>query len=133
MDFTRIPNGLAAVGDRLPILWTYGVGAGKITANQFVALNCTNPAKIFGLYPQKGTLLPGSDADLVIWDPQKKLKYGLAYAQHRTDHNLYEGWDLTGYPEKVLLRGQMIVDQGKWLGRAGFGKFLPRKAGGEIL
>ena len=61
-DFTKIPNGLPGVGDRLPILWTYGVRAGRITPNQFVALNCTNPARIFGLYPRKGTLLPGADA-----------------------------------------------------------------------
>jgi dihydropyrimidinase len=127
-DFTRIPNGLPGVGDRLPILWTYGVGAGKMSANQFVALNCTNPAKIFGLYPQKGALLPGSDADLVIWDPSKKVKYGVAHAQHRTDHNLYEGWELTGYPEKVFLRGQVIVDNGKWLGRSGYGKFIKRSS-----
>jgi dihydropyrimidinase len=132
-DFTLIPNGLPAVGDRLPILWTYGVGAGKITANQFVALNSTNPARIFGLYPNKGAILPGSDADIVIWDPHKKVKYGVAVAQHRTDYNLFEGWELTGFPEKVFLRGQMIVDDGHWLGRAGMGQFIKRKSGAEIL
>lgn len=122
-DFTKIPNGLPAVGDRLPILWTYGVRAGKITANQFVALNCTNPAKIFGLYPRKGALLPGSDADIVLWDPEKRLTYGMAYAHHRTDYNLFEGWELVGFPEKVFLRGALIVDGDRWLGRAGMGKF----------
>ncbi len=125
-DFTKIPNGLPGVGDRLPILWTYGVRAGKITANQFVQLMCTNPAKIFGLYPRKGTLEPGSDADVVIWDPEKRVQYGLAYSQHRTDYNLYEGWDLVGMPEKVFLRGNLIVDGEAWLGRAGAGKFLKR-------
>ncbi|HBG74647.1 MAG: dihydropyrimidinase [Chloroflexi bacterium GWB2_49_20] len=132
-DFTLIPNGLPAVGDRLPILWTYGVSAGKITANQFVALNSTNPARIFGLYPQKGAIQPGADADLVIWDPYKKVKYGVALAQHRTDYNLFEGWDLTGYPEKVFLRGKMIVDNSRWLGRPGMGQFIKRKSGAEIL
>ena len=128
-DFTKIPNGLPGVGDRLPILWTYGVRAGKMTANQFVALNATNPAKIFGLYPRKGALLPGSDADIVIWDPEKKVKYGVAHAQHRTDYNLYEGWELVGYPEKVFLRGQLIVEHEGWLGKRGEGQYLKRGEG----
>jgi len=131
-DFTKIPNGLPGVGDRLPIMWTYGVRAGKMTANQFVALTATNPAKIFGLYPRKGAVLPGSDADIVIWDPEKKVKYGVAHAQHRTDYNLYEGWELIGYPEKVFLRGELIVDNEQWLGRRGMGQFMKRGAG-EIL
>ncbi len=132
-DFTKIPNGLPGVGDRLPILWTCGVGSGKLTANQFVALNCTNPARIFGLYPRKGALQVGSDADIVIWDPGKKVKYGVAYAQHRTDYNLYEGWELTGMPEKVFLRGKLIVDGQEWKGTAGHGQFLKRKPNAEIL
>ncbi|MBN1450204.1 MAG: dihydropyrimidinase [Anaerolineales bacterium] len=128
-DFTKIPNGLPGVGDRLPVLWTYGVRAGKMTANQFVALNATNPAKIFGLYPRKGALLPGSDADILIWDPEKKVKYGVAHAQHRTDYNLYEGWELVGYLEKVFLRGELIVDGEQWLGKRGGGQFLKRGEG----
>ncbi len=132
-DFSKIPNGLPGVGDRLPVLWTYGVRVGRISPNQFVALNCTNPAKIFGLYPQKGSLLPGADADIVIWDPERRLKYGIAHAQHRTDYNLYEGWMLTGYPEKVYSRGRLIVDSEKWLGKAGMGKFLKRSPGAPVL
>ena len=128
-DFTKIPNGLPGVEDRLAILWTTGVGSGKMTANQFVALTSTNPAKIFGLYPRKGALLPGSDADLVIWDPEKKVKYGVAQSHQRTDYNLYEGWELKGYPEKVFLRGNLIVDGKEWLGKAGGGKFLKRSEG----
>ena len=128
-DFTKIPNGLPGIGDRLPVMWTCGVRSGKISANQFVAYNCTNPAKIFGLYPRKGALLPGSDADILIWDPEKKVKYGVAHAQHRTDYNLYEGWELVGYPEKVFLRGKIIVDGEKWLGKSGDGKFLKREEG----
>ncbi len=126
-DFTKIPNGLPGVGDRLPLLWTTGVGSGRITPNQFVALTSTNPAKIFGLYPQKGALLPGADADLILWDVGRKIEYGLAYAQHRTDYNLYEGWELTGFPDKVYLRGHLIVDKKGWLGKAGMGRFVPRK------
>lgn len=128
-DFTKIPNGLPGVGDRLPVLWTTGVGSGKLTATRFVALTSANPAKIFGLYPRKGALLPGSDADIVIWDPQKKVKYGVAHSHQRTDYNLYEGWELVGYPEKVFLRGKLIVDGEKWLGRAGGGQFLHRQSG----
>ena len=128
-DFTKIPNGLPGVGDRLPVLWTCGVRAGKITASQFVAYNSTNPAKIFGLHPRKGALLPGSDADILIWDPEKKVKYGVAHAHQRTDYNLYEGWELVGYPEKVFLRGNIIVDGKRWLGKAGMGQFLKREEG----
>lgn len=132
-DFTKIPNGLPGVGDRLPVLWTQGVGQGRLTPEQFVALTSTNPARIFGLYPKKGDLLPGSDADLVIWDPDRRLTYGLAHAHHRTDHNLYEGWELQGFPEKVFLRGSLIVDGERWLGKPGQGEFLKRSAGAEVL
>jgi dihydropyrimidinase len=132
-DFTKIPNGLPAVGDRLPVLWTFGVGAGRLTENQFVAYTSTNPAKIFGLYPKKGALEVGSDADLVIWDPKKELTYGVAHSQQRTDYNLFEGWKLTGYPEKVFLRGALIVDEERWLGRRGMGKYLFREPGISVI
>jgi dihydropyrimidinase len=132
-DFTKIPNGLPAVGDRLPILWTCGVGAGRISANQFVTLTSTNPAKIFGLYPRKGALLPGSDADIVLWDPERQLTYGVAQAQHRTDYNLFEGWELKGFPEKVYLRGRLIVDRDKWMGKPGNGKYIHRQTHAPVL
>lgn len=132
-DFTKIPNGLPGVGDRMPILWSYGVGKGRLTPNQFVALMSTNPAKIFGLYPKKGALQKGSDADIVIWDPEKVLDYGVEVAHHRTDYNLFEGWELMGYPEKVFLRGNLIVDGEEWLGEAGMGEFVPREPFAEVL
>jgi dihydropyrimidinase len=131
-DFTKIPNGLPGIQDRMPVLWTEGVSTGRITANQFVAYMSTNPAKIFGLYPRKGALMEGSDADIVIWDAERKVKYGVAMSHQRTDYNLYEGWELTGYPEKVFLRGQMIVDGGEWKGRKGIGQFLKRGEG-EVI
>ena len=131
-DFTKIPNGLPGVGDRMPVLWTEGVGSGRLTPNQFVALHATNPARIFGLYPQKGSLLPGADADLALWDPNKELTYGVEVAKHRTDYNLYEGWQLKGFPVMVFLRGQKIVDGDNWYGKPGMGKFLHRSEG-EIL
>ncbi len=132
-DFTRIPNGLPGIEDRLPILWTHGVGTGRITPNQFVALNATNPARIFGLYPKKGTLQPGADADIAIWDPTISIQYGVKEAHMRTDYNLYEGWTMRGMPVKVFLRGKLIVDDGKWNGRAGGGNYLRRTAGNTIL
>jgi dihydropyrimidinase len=132
-DFTRIPNGLPGVGDRLPVFWSTGVGSGRFTPNEFVALNCTNPARIFGLYPRKGALVPGADADIVIWDPDRQVQYGTAYAQHRTDYNLYEGWQLKGYPDQVFLRGQLIVDGANWHGRAGMGQFLKRQPGAPVI
>jgi len=125
-DFTKIPNGLPGVGDRLMVLWSCGVGTHRITPNRFVELTSTNPAKIFGMYPQKGTLLPGSDADIAIWDPDKEIQYGYKYAQHRTDYNIYEGWPMKGVVEKVLLRGKLIVDGSIWLGGKGEGKFIRR-------
>ncbi len=131
-DFTKIPNGLPGVQDRMPVLWTEGVVKGRITPNQFVAYTSTNAAKIFGLYPRKGALLPGSDADIVIWDPGKQVEYGVKHSHQRTDYNLYEGWQLTGYPEKVFLRGHLIVDGERWLGHRGMGQFIKRHRG-EIL
>lgn len=125
-DFTKIPNGLPGVGDRLMVFWTYGVGKKRITPNQFVAMSSTNPAKIFGMYPQKGCIQPGSDADIAIWDPEKEIKYGVEYAQHRTDYNLYEGWPLKGVVEKVFLRGKLIVDGKEWYGAKGQGRFIKR-------
>jgi dihydropyrimidinase len=132
-DFTKIPNGLPMVGDRLPLLWTFGVGAGRLTPEQFVAYTSTNAAKIFGLYPRKGALEPGSDADILLWDADRELTYGRVFSHHRTDYNLFEGWKLKGYPAKVFLRGQLIVDGDRWLGKRGMGKFLPRSQSGEFL
>ncbi len=131
-DFTKIPNGLPGVGDRLPVFWTHAVTAGRISPSQFVALTATNPARIFGLYPQKGTIAVGSDADLALWDPSTELEYGVKLAQHRTDYNLYEGWKLKGFPKQVYLRGEQIVNNGNWLGKRGGGNILKRKSG-EIL
>jgi dihydropyrimidinase len=125
-DFTKIPNGLPGVGDRLPVLWSYGVRSGKISANQFVAKTSTNIAKIFGLYPKKGAIIPGADADIVVWDPDRRLTYGVAYSHQRTDYNLFENWELVGFPDKVFLRGRQIVDGNRWMGKPGMGKFLYR-------
>jgi dihydropyrimidinase len=88
---------------------------------------CTNPAKIFGIYPQKGTIQPGSDADIAIWNPSREFTYGVQYSQQRTDYNLYEGWQLKGIIEKVFLRGKLIVDNRDWYGKRGDGRFIKRR------
>ncbi|MBA4374565.1 MAG: dihydropyrimidinase [Anaerolinea sp.] len=126
-DFTKIPNGLPGVGDRMPVMWTEMVSSGRFSASQFVSLTCANPARIFGMYPQKGTIQIGSDADLVIWDSNLIVNYGVAHSQQRTDYNLYEGWKLRGFPVQVFSRGDLIVDRGNWLGKPGRGKYIHRE------
>lgn len=132
-DFTKTPNGVPGLGDRMPILWTFGVGAGCLSLNQLVALCCTNPAKLFGLYPRKGTLAVGADADVVLWDPRKTRVVEAVNLQQRVDYNLYEGWTLTGLPDKVYRRGELIVDGDRWLGRLGSGRFTRRAAHAPVL
>ena len=132
-NFTKIPNGVPGIEDRMPIMWTYGVGQGHISLNRLVELCCTNPAKIFGLYPQKGTLAVGSDADVVIWDPNAVRTMSAATSHQRTDYNLYEGWQLRGVPEKVFLRGHLLVDGEAWNGEPGGGQWLRRSAHAAIV
>ena len=102
------------------------VASGEFTPSQFVALTSTNPAKIFGMYPKKGVIQPGADADIVLWDPTMVVPYGVRMAQHRTDYNLYESWTLTGYHKRVISRGKTLIDEGRWFGKPGFGKFIHR-------
>ena len=132
-DFSQIPNGTHGIEDRLLLLWTYGVGQGRFSVNQFVAMTATNPAKIFGLYPQKGTIAVGSDADIVIWNPTAHKIIQWQTHHMRTDHNIYEGMELLGLPEKVLVRGQLLVDGETWHGHPGNGRFLRRQAHAPIL
>jgi len=132
-DFTKIPNGLPGVGDRMPVLFTEMVSKGRFSINDFVRLTCSNPARIFGLYPKKGTIAVNADADLVVWDPKQKIEYGVKYSQQRTDYNLYEGYKLTGYPVMVFSRGELIVDSGIWKGKPGRGKYLQRIRFTEVI
>jgi dihydropyrimidinase len=127
-NFSKVPNGVPGIEDRLVMLWSYGVGQGRISANRFVELTATNPAKIFGMYPRKGTLAVGSDADIVIWDPRAKRVISAAKAHQRVDYNLYEGWEVTGLPEKVYGRGRLLVDGEQWYGRPGQGAFIRRSS-----
>lgn len=132
-DFTKIPNGLPAIEDRVTMLYSCGVGAGRISLNRFVELVSTNPAKIFGLYPRKGTVAVGSDADLVIWDPEKEKTISAGRHHMAVDYSLYEGWKLKGLPEKVFRRGELIVDGESFYGEKGGGEFLARKPFERVL
>lgn len=132
-DFTKIPNGLPGIGDRMPVMWDAMVSSGRFTVNQFVELTCANPAKIFGMYPRKGCLLPGADADVVLWDPEKRVKYGMAFSQQRTDYNLYEGWELKGFPVRVISRGKTLAENGTWYGNPGEGKFVACEPFHELI
>ncbi|MBA3943820.1 MAG: dihydropyrimidinase [Herpetosiphonaceae bacterium] len=126
-DFAKIPNGCPGIEDRMMVLYTQGVRGGKFSLNRWIELCCTNPAKLFGMYPQKGTLAPGSDADIVIWDPNATHTISAATQHQRTDYNLYEGMQVTGKPSVVLSRGRILVQDGEWKGEQGAGKFVPRK------
>ena len=132
-DFSKIPNGMPGIEDRMPVMWHHGVNGGRMSANRFVEIISTNPAKIFGLYPRKGTISVGADADIVIWDPEKEHIISAATHHMRTDYNVYEGMTVKGWPERVLVRGRIVVHNNDWLGEAGYGKFLKRKPHAPIL
>ena len=126
-DFTSIPNGAPGLQDRLQVLWTEGVAKGRISRQRFVDLWATSPAKINGIFPQKGTLAIGSDADIVLFDPSERGVLSNANSYHQTDYNSYEGMEFTGAPKKVYLRGKLVFENGKFLGNEGQGRFVPGK------
>ena len=126
-DFTKIPNGAPGIETRLSLLYTEGVCTGRISLNHFVDLVATSPARLFGLYPQKGTIAPGSDADLVIFDPTVETLISAVTHHSCADYSLYEGMRVKGMPETVIFRGNVIVQNGKFTGTAGEGQFLKRK------
>jgi dihydropyrimidinase len=127
-DFSKIPNGAPGIETRMSLVFDGGVRAGKIGLNRFVELTSTSPAKIFGLFPRKGTVAPGSDADLVVFDPNRKVTLSAKTLHMKVDYNPYEGREVTGVSETVLSRGKVIVENGKFVGRAGAGSFLKRNA-----
>ncbi len=123
-DFTRIPGGGGGVEYRLSLLYTYGVAAGRITPARFVDLVAARPAKLFGLYPRKGTLRPGSDADLVVWDPETRWTVRAAGQHQRGGSTLYEGLELRGAPRVVISRGETVCREGRLEAGAGRGRWL---------
>ena len=132
-DFRQIPNGGPGLENRLQMIHHFGVREGRISLNRMVELLCTNPAKLFGLYPRKGTLAVGSDADVVIFDPDKRVTISAATHHSRSDYNLYEGTEVQGSPEIVLLRGNVIVDGDQLLAKPGSGQFIKRARPNEEL
>src|ERR1700682_827413 len=125
-DFSKIPNGAPGIETRMSLVWDGGVRTGRISIHRFVELTSTAPAKIFGLFPRKGTVAPGSDADLVIFDPEKKVTLSARTLHMKVDYNPYEGRSVTGAARTEAYRGRVIVENGKFTGRAGAGSFLKR-------
>lgn len=132
-NFEKIPNGAPGVELRLVLLHDGGVVANRITLNRFVQLTATAPAKMFGLFPRKGTIAVGSDADLVLFNPTQTHVLSASTHHSNVDYSLFEGRQVTGKVQKVFLRGELIVDGDRWLGRAGAGQYLKRSASGRIL
>ncbi len=125
-DFTKIPNGGPGVEHRMSLIYSGGVAAGRFSANRFVELVATAPAKLFGLYPRKGTIAVGSDADIVIFDPQRKHTISAKTHHMRVDYSMFEGIEITGMPHVVLSRGRVLMQADRFVGRAGQGEFLRR-------
>ncbi|HVM57014.1 MAG TPA: dihydropyrimidinase [Gaiellaceae bacterium] len=132
-NFALIPNGAPGVEDRLLMIHHFGVNDGRITLNRMVELLSTNAAKLFGLYPRKGTIAPGSDADIVVFDPEKEHTISAKTHHSAADYNLYEGTTVVGAPEIVLLRGHVLVEDGELAASPGIGQFVKRARFGEEL
>jgi dihydropyrimidinase len=132
-NFAKIPNGLPGLEDRMIVMWDAGVNGGRISPQRFVELNATNPAKIFGMYPKKGTITVGADADLLVWDPEKSHTIRASTHHMRVDYNLYEGMTVRGKPEKVYQRGKLLVDGDSWHGTNGGGQYIHRKPHAPVL
>ncbi len=126
VSFSKVANGIPGLETRSALLFSEGVMTGRLDLNRFVALNSTNAAKLYGLHPQKGTIAVGADADIAIWDPQRKVTISNDMLHHNVDYTPYEGRTLTGWPVTVLSRGQVICHEGELLGKPGQGKFLKR-------
>jgi len=125
-DFSKIPNGVPGVETRMTVVYDGGVRNGRITLNRFVELMSTAPAKLFGLFPKKGTLAVGSDADIVLFDPNESHTISADTQHSDCDFTLFEGREVTGRVKKVLLRGELLIDNGDWVGRTGQGEFVAR-------
>jgi len=129
-DFTKIPNGGPGIENRLQLLHHHGVGQGNFSINRFVELVSTAPARIFGMYPKKGVLAPGSDADIVLWDEKSDHTISAKTHHMRVDYSMFEGFKVRGNARDVYSRGELIVSGGKFIGKAGRGRYLRREARG---
>ncbi len=129
-DFTKIPNGGPGVENRLQLIYHHGVNSGRLSVNRFVEITSTTPARIFGMYPKKGVLAPGSDADIVIWDPEAEHTISASTHHMRVDYSMFEGFKVKGNVRTVLSRGEVIVENNQFHGKAGRGSYLKRAARG---
>jgi dihydropyrimidinase len=129
-DFTKIPNGGPGIENRLQLMYHFGVNSEQVSLNRFVEITSTAPARIFGMYPKKGTIAPGSDADLVLWDPNSIHTISAATHHMRVDYSMFEGYEVTGNARTVFSRGETIVHNGEWLGKSGRGRYIKRTARG---
>ena len=126
-DFSKIPNGHPAIENRMELLFSEGVNKGRITANKYVEVACTNPAKIFGMFPQKGTIAAGSDADIILMNPNEQHTISVNTHHMNVDHSAFEGWEVTGKIKTVLLRGKVAIHNNECLLEKGYGQFVKRK------
>jgi len=126
-DFTKIPNGIPSIEDRVNLLWAHGVKAGRLSLQQFVAVASTNAARIFDLWPRKGVIQPGADADLVVYDPAYRGTISAKTQTQAVDYNAFEGWPIEGRPAVVTVRGEVAVRDGRFCGTVGRGRFLERR------
>ena len=126
-DFTKIPNGGPGIEHRLSLIFSGGVAGGRFSVNRFVQLVATAPAKLFGLYPRKGTVAVGSDADLVIFDPNEEAIISASTHHMRVDYSMFEGLRVKGVTKTVFSRGREIVSNGEWTGKTGSGQFVRRR------
>jgi dihydropyrimidinase len=129
-DFTRIPNGGPGIENRLQLIHHYGVNQGKLSLNRFVELTSTTPARIFGMYPKKGEIAAGSDADIVLWDPNASYTISASTHHMKVDYSMFEGFAVKGNARMVMSRGEVIVEGDTFLGRPGRGQYLKRAARG---
>lgn len=127
-NFADCPNGSPGAGERVPMIWTYGVAAGKISKQKFVEVCSTLPAKINGIYPRKGAIAVGSDADIVIYDPEYRGVISNETNPNGIDYNTYEGMEVIGRPEYVFIRGNLVAEKGEFVGKLGQGEFIPSEA-----
>jgi dihydropyrimidinase len=125
-DFTKIPNGTGGLEDRLPVLWTAGVNTGRLTKEEFVAVTSANIARILNVYPKKGAVAVGSDADLTVWDPAATRTISAQKQVSRIDYNVFEGFACTGLPRVTLSRGKVAWLDGDLRAQAGDGQYVPR-------
>jgi dihydropyrimidinase len=131
-DFTKCPNGLPGVEERIPLMFSEGVMKNRISLNKLVEVCCTNPAKLFGLYPKKGAIMPGSDGDIVIIDPEKNVTLTQSMLHSNVDYTAYEGFRLKGYPVMTISRGEIIAKDNEFIGSKGRGRFLKRSLWGRL-